>query len=59
MNQPDINEINAVLTAVSSQRNQFADQVAVLQGRLAAATARIAELEKQLKGEEPGEAPSS
>lgn len=50
MNQQiNVNEVNAMLAAVQNQRNQFADQVVLLQGRLAAATARIAELEDQLK----------
>jgi len=54
-------DLNVILEAVSSQRNSFANEVAVLKGRLAAATAKIADLENQLKtktGEEPkGEGP--
>ena len=45
----DVNEINMTLTAIGAQRNQFADQVAILQGKLAVATAKIADLEKQLE----------
>ena len=59
MNQEiDINEINAMLTAVGAQRNLFADQVAVLQGKLAVANTKIADLENQLKKATEKETPN-
>lgn len=60
MSEPNFDEINAVIAAVSSQRNQLANENALLQAKIAVAQAKIADLENQLKktGEEPhGEGP--
>ncbi len=54
MQELTINEVNAMLDAVGNQRNQFANEVVLLKGRLAAAMAKIAELEAKLKSPTEG-----
>lgn len=46
-------EIDGRISALVAQRNQAMDQVAMMNGELAVAKARVAELEKELASVEP------
>ncbi len=54
--QPEENiRAQAMVNALSAQRQQAADQAVMLAADLAVANARIAELEAKLKAEQPSE----